>query len=476
MGFLDGVRSLGESAIDKVNDLKLDAEIKMIEWGVDDKVSKIKDNVSDKVSDLNFDVKLKKKDIKETYSGLESETEKRLQSKEDMKKSIFEAIENQNYSWFTDNPTLKFIKDSWGMTPLMHFIVRRDLEGVRLLADTYNPDERNNLGHTVLNLICMEHEDEFVEKALISLDVKLSKMLKELKSKGNRNKLGDLFLKGVDLINLNTVGSIEVIELTSDMESAMIASINNLKNEINSYIEKIIAKNRNEYLKYLFNPIDFNVELSDYLKRKEHIEKELECIYNLTSRYAINPFTAPNTKLERALNEVMYIEVGEKDEFETTNDFLARKKAKLEEIKLNYLQYSQVSTCVEELMKETNDKKDKKNEELNILEKNIKETKFRLNVDSFNVKSILRCYYQPYEKLIELGAYDADEETIITKVNKTEKKVTVPRRIAKDFKLNFNDLKPDYNADIQKNTIHHSFFYKIAGEQVKFEFLVSTQK
>ncbi len=53
--------------------------------------------------------------------------------------------------------------------------------------------------------------------------------------------------------------------------------------------------------------------------------------------------------------------------------------------------------------------------------------------------------------------------------------VRVPRRIAKDLKLHFNELSPQYKANIQKDSIHHSFIYEIGGEQVELPFLVTSK-
>ncbi|UII57635.1 hypothetical protein LS684_09515 [Cytobacillus spongiae] len=65
MGFIKGLRTLGGTAKDKLSDLKLDAELKLMEWEVDEKVSKIKDQVKDKVSDLKMEAEIKIDELKE---------------------------------------------------------------------------------------------------------------------------------------------------------------------------------------------------------------------------------------------------------------------------------------------------------------------------------------------------------------------------------------------------------------------------
>ncbi|MFL0248070.1 hypothetical protein [Candidatus Clostridium stratigraminis] len=63
MGIIDGIRSLGSAAKDKLEDLKYETEIKMSELGIDDKISELKDNVVDKISDLKYEAEIKMSEL-----------------------------------------------------------------------------------------------------------------------------------------------------------------------------------------------------------------------------------------------------------------------------------------------------------------------------------------------------------------------------------------------------------------------------
>ena len=88
------------------------------------------------------------------------------------------------------------------MTPLMRFLIREGASiGIEILADTFNPSDRNAIGHTSLNLVTLDYKDDFCDEALMRLDVKLIQMMKKYKSKSNLNKIGKVALKGLDSLN-----------------------------------------------------------------------------------------------------------------------------------------------------------------------------------------------------------------------------------------------------------------------------------
>lgn len=387
---------------------------------------------------------------------------------------IREATSNNDFTVFMIHPELKYLKDSWGMTPLMYYVLKKDMIGIEFLADTFVPNDQNILGHTTFNLICRDIEDDdFIFNAFKILDQKLIELLKNLKSKTNRNKLGGAFIKGIDKIN-NNFGSTEVMEITSSIEDSMNNSINSLVKEINLYVKSESDKNKKEFIECLLNPNTPKKELDKQLEIQKKLEKEQKNLSEIISIYTNVPFKLNDTELEKVLNQAVYFEIDEKDEFETTSEYNLRLKETYESIKMNYLKNE---TIVHYIESKVNKIKEQIRENENILinnTKKIEEIKNILENNFFDVDSILYIYYEHYEKMIEIGSYNADEESFFCTVDGVDKSIKVNRKIAKDFKLQFDSLSPKYKSEIKKESINHVFIYEINKMEVELKFLTTS--
>lgn len=492
---IEYIRSLESSVLEKLENEEYTVVLNIL-----DELSEANPNVQydeyyvlAKIGMYEFDeVEQKITSIQDKDDQLAKKLQQHLQkSKTNVIKTIQEAIHSRNYSLFKMHPSLKYVKDSWGMTPLMHFIVQKDIDGVKLLADTYNPNERNVLGHTALNLVSMDIEDPFISEAYELLDNDLIQMLKKLKSKGAWTKAGNLLIKGVDSIN-NNVGNFSVMEATANMESKMNNSLSDYQREIENYFNRLLINNHKEYLEHLLHSQqDWNVEYEQLLLEIENIESVIEKLNEDKVRIE-NTFDdrlnkMKNSKIECILYEAAGIELGKKDEFETTSEFEARKRIKVEELKSNFTENdyikkqlniieTEVKVTISNDLKETQMAIQSKKERLNSLENEISYIQYLLN-GQFDVSEILGCYYQTYLSKIEIGVYDADLESFDMRVNNEAKKINVPRAIAKDFKMQFADLTPVHKMELVNIDAHeriqHYAVYDFVGGQVAIPFLLS---
>ncbi|PFG07712.1 hypothetical protein [Bacillus sp. es.034] len=256
-------------------------------------------------------------------------------AKETLMDTILDAVKEKKYNFFTDHPELKNVKDRWGMNALMYFIVAKDLDGIRLLADTYQPDERNIIGHTAMNLVCMDLSHPVAGEAVKALDPELKKMLKTFNSKEKKSKAGGLLIKGVDSINKN-VGSIGVMEITSNLEASMSNSLEEYRQEIRDYLLQLIENNHREYEEYLIHPKDYQKEYEELLTSKGNTEEEIKQT-QIDQHQLEQSFDEEYVKLKQSvlpgiLLEAARREMGEKDEFETTDEYNQRLKRKAIEL------------------------------------------------------------------------------------------------------------------------------------------------
>ncbi|MEH7107147.1 hypothetical protein [Bacillus sp. JJ1764] len=432
--------------------------------------------------------------IKEMDLALAGKLEQKLDK---TKKGVSEIIQNavscKDYSLFRENPNLKYVKDNWGMTPLMHFIIQKDLDGVELLADTFDVNGRNAIGHTSLNLVAIDYEDHFWREAFMLLDQHTIALMEKFKSKTKKNKIGKLALKGLDSLNGRTLMSFEIAEATSSAESKMEREVEELQHEIEAHLENLLRKNYNDFLKYSRNPKDYsgdyNERLTEKLKLENDLEKAREKQTMLQNSLGERLEEAKNAKLDKILLEAAEIELGEKDEFETSSEYENRKNSKADELKLSYMDNAHVKeqlAILEEKVKnevnisleETEEVIESNIHKLSELEKEMNELYYLLNCQSeSDINEILNYYYRPYISRVEIGKYDADKESFEMIVNGKEGLVKVPRNIAKEFKMRFSELKPFYKMESikveGKENIQHIFVYDFNGEQVKVPFMLS---
>ncbi|WP_046174965.1 hypothetical protein [Domibacillus indicus] len=429
--------------------------------------------------------------IEKTDKKLAAKLEQSLQkTKMNISNIIHETVRNKNYTFFQNYPDLKGVKDNWGMTPLMHFIVQRDVKGVQLLADTYNSNDRNILGHSTLNLVSMDAEDDFIISALEILDYDLIQMLRELKNKGLKNKVGNFLIKGVDSINSN-VGNLTVMSATSEMEVSINNSLEEYQRKVEIYVQELLTKNQNEYMKYLLHPKTSKEEYEKLLLQKQKLESELE-IYVKSKLKVENSFEGKfealkNSKLDSILYEAASIEMGEKDEFETSSEFEIRKRTRAEELKsayndnpyirkqLNILEQEIKVTITKDLSNLTT-AIESREKMLNSIKRETENIQHHLN-NQFDASEVVNYYYQSYISEIEIGLYDADTETFKMLVGNQEKNIKVSRPIAKEFKMQFADLRPVHKMQItnqnDKKEMKHYFSYEFKGEHIMIPFLVS---
>jgi len=390
-------------------------------------------------------------------------------------KVIKESISNNDFTTFIIHPELKYLKDPWGMSPLMYYVLKKDLNAIEFLADTLVPNDQNILGHTTFNLICRDIEDkDFIFNALKILDENLIKLLKDLKSKKNRNKVGGAFINGINKIN-NNFGIMEVMEITSSIEGSMENSIELLVDEINLYLKSEINKNRKEFIQYLLSPNASKEELDRQLEIQKNLEKEQRSLSDLILIYTNNPFNLNDTELKEVLKQAVYFEVNEKDEFETTTEYNLRLKKIVENIKSNYMENESVMNYIENKIRKLKSQI-KENENILIDNKNkVEKIKNILQNNLFDIDNILSVYYKHYEKMIEIGSYNADEESFSYTVDGISKSIKVDRKIARNFKLYFNELIPKYKSKINDESIDHLFIYEIDEIKVELNFLTTSK-
>lgn len=426
-----------------------------------------------------------------TNEVLAKELDEKLQIEKDKaSQTIRIAVENKNYNFFKENEKLKSFKDKWGMTPLMYFVVKEDLDGIKLLKNEFNKDDTNLIGHTTLNLIVLSNSHKFKSEAFRILDENLDKMIKKYKTRNTVGKLKKLALNGGELLNNSSIVRYDITEATASYESSINKSIEDIESEIHSYLNNLISENEREFKDLTINPKDFKVKLNSLNELKNSTTSEIESIKEdinaVEESFGDRLHEAINENLEGYVIEAAIIEVGEKDEFETTLEFKERKKAKIENIRENSLHNNyikekieglkiQVKQEIEDKIKELEDITRVKNEEILNLENKIKECSYLIHNKSIvDISEIFSYYYEDYKNNIDIGTYNADIEAFASKVNDTEIEVKVPRIIAREFKTEFKNLIPKYEKVVlkedNKDIIKNIFSYEFNGEEIKIPF------
>lgn len=436
------------------------------------------------------------REIKELNKDLALKLEEKLvTTREEVSKKIIKAVKEKNYEIFENDYDLRYAKDMWGMPPIMHFILNKDIEGVKILADTFEHFEldSNVIGHTPLNLITLDLNDSFFIEALEILDKDLQNLKKKYKTKSNLSKLGKLAINGVDALNGKAFLSFEVAEITTSAESTINNSLEQFEIEIENYMANVIEENYGILIECLLNPHDFSEALDEEIALKNELEDELNNLKNekfkLENSFDDELNRALDNKLEEFLYEYAAIELGEKDEFETTTEYNERKRLKVEEIRTSYTENSYIKDKISNLEKEV-----KENISLRIedIEKTIEDKTYSYKFEKeyidellyildckskADINKVISYYYDVYRSKVEIGTYDADSETFNINANGNENKVGVSRNIAKDFKENFNSLNPMYSSEIiegdEGSIIQHYFTYEYKDEQIRVLFMTS---
>ncbi|MDO4535411.1 MAG: hypothetical protein Q4B63_06325 [Clostridium perfringens] len=430
--------------------------------------------------------------LSETDEVLAKELENKLQiEKEKASQTIRIAVENKNYNFFKENEKLKSFKDKWGMTPLMYFIVKEDLDGIKLLKNEFNKDDTNLIGHTALNLIVLCNSYKFRSEVFRILDENLDKMIKKHKTKNTMGKFKKLALNGGELLNNNAIIRYDITEATASYENSINKSIESIEHEIHSYLDNLISKNEREFKALTINPKNFQEELNKLNELKSSAITYLEAIKQdkntVESSFGDRLNESINKNLEGYIIEAAIIEVGAKDEFETTLEYEERKKAKIENIRANSLHNNYVKEKIEGLkiqvkleieykVKELEDILKAKNEEILSLENKIKECSYLIHSKSIvDISEIFNYYYEEYKNNIDIGTYNADIEAFTSKISDKEIEVKVPRIIAREFKAEFKNLIPKYEKIVlkedDKDIIENIFCYEFNGEKIKIPFM-----
>lgn len=496
------IKSLEENVVKDLNSEKYDEALSILE--------KLKEINSDKSYDEYYltakigiykfeSVEVKIREMKKYDKELALRLEQKLIiTREDVSKKIRKAVKEKNYEIFEKDYNLRYAKDIWGMPPIMHFILNKDIEGVKSLADTfeYFKFDRNVIGHYTLNLIALDLDDSFCIEALDILDQDLQKLKKKYKMKSNLSKLGKLAINGIDSLNGKAFLSFEVAEITTSAESSINNSLDKSEREIESYISEVLLRNYKKLIAYLAKPHDFLAELDEEISCKNKLEKELIDLknqkYEIESSIDTELNMAIDNSLEVFLEEAAIIDLGEKDEFETTAEYNERKRLKSEEIKASYSENSYIKDKIYNLEQEVKGKisqkiadieasiEDKTNKYENT-QSCIEKIYYLLNCKSrIDINQVISYYYDVYKSKIEIGTYDADSEIFNINANGNESKIKITRSIAKDFKDNFNKLNPIYSNEFIKVNeeckIQHYFTYEYKFEKVKILFMTNIIK
>ncbi|MBE6069301.1 MAG: hypothetical protein E7211_16670 [Clostridium lundense] len=390
MGFLDGIKSLSEGLKYKVDDLKLDAELKMMEWGVDDKVSKLKDNVIEKVSDLKFEAEMKIDDIKEKISNSNNgiDEKENVDKQHDISENNDEAEEHLIYKFgkyenvileqcdtvfkealayegikiLGDNLLDYDMKKDFEMTDFMMIFMGQAQSYDYILEDVkrYGElDTKNAAGNTIFDILACKFGFDMYSK--------LYSGIKE-KSKGTISK--GLFSAAKGLIDEVTVGGFT--DYTTDL----------MKTSYKGSRNKIIG--------------DYKWILRNYNLKPLQVSKIIE----LTMHKLISENNA-------------------KDEFETTAEYNKR----LEDCFNNHFSevFSENAEAIYETIKAA------------ILEFNKLKTKAMLYSSYF---------VEINSEELSLDLYDADNECFKLKDGYNNYSLSVPRTIARKFKEKFSEIKP----------------------------------
>lgn len=327
--------------------------------------------------------------IPKSNYDLANELKNKLQlKKEKASKTIKEAIESKNYSFFKENNNLKYLKDKRGISPLMHFVIKEDLDGIKLLKDTFDINDTNIVGHTTLNLVSLSDSYKFKSEAFRILDNNLDKMFKMLKTKNTIGKFKKLALNGGELLNNNAIIRYDIEEATASYERSINKSIKDIEQEIHSYLDNLIYENEKQFKRLIINSKNYIDEIDNLKKVKNDIIDSIKSIENrkedVKNSLENRVNEAVNENLNEYIMEAVTLEIGEKNEFEKTTDYEKRKNFKIDDITKTYKENNyikekiaalkiQITEEIDEDVKKLEYTLKNKNEELIKLKNKIKE-------------------------------------------------------------------------------------------------------
>lgn len=454
-----------------------------------------KDYVMAEIGVFNFlSAMINIQDIAKNDADLANELKEKLQTgKNKATEAIKEAVENKNYNFFKENPSLKSFKDNWGMCPLMHFVVKEDLDGIKFLKDTFDISDRNIVGHTTLNLVTLSESYKFKSEAFRILDDNLDAMLKKFKTKNTIGKFKKLALNGGEILNNSAIIRYDIKEATASYEKSINQSIEDIEHEIHLYLDTLIATNTKEFKELIINPRGYTNELNRLKELKDHVISEIDTIKDEEERikHSLEDRLSEvlNKNLDNYIIEAANIEIGEKDEFEKTVDYENRKTLKIEEIKKAYKENNyikekianlkiQITKNIDENIKELQSTINNKYNELTKLDDKIKECSYLIDCETvMDINEVFNYYYEKYKKGVDIGVYNADLEVFSGKIYEKELQIPVPLNIAREFKENFKNLNTRYEKIVSEENgeykIEHIFVYEFKEEQVKIPFLKS---
>lgn len=397
MGFLDGIKSLSEGLKYKVDDLKLDAELKMMEWGVDDKVSKLKDNVIEKVSDLKFEAEMKIDDIKEKISNSNNEIyEEEICEKENVDKD-HKILENNDVKEAEEHLIYRFSKYKNVKVEQCDTVFEEALayEGIKILGDNLlHYDMKKDFKVTDFMMVFMGYEKSY---DYILEDVKRYGELDEKNAAGNTIfdilacKFGfDIYLKLYSGIKEKSKGNI-----SKGLFSAAKGLIDEVT--VGGFTDYTTESMRTNY-KSSRNKIigDYKWILRNYNLKPLQVNKIIE----LTIHKLISENNA-------------------KDEFQTTAEYNKR----LEEYFNN--DFSEIFSKNAEMIYET-----------------VKATILEFNKLKVKIMLYSRYFFEINLEELSLDLYDADKECFKLKDGYNNYLLSVPRAIAREFKEKFSETKP----------------------------------
>lgn len=406
-------------------------------------------------------------------------------------KNIKEKVKEKDYQYFSENEELATVQDEWGMTALMHFIIQEDIEGVRSLKNTFNYEDRSVLGHTTMNLIAAVPSEEFKQKAFTILDAELAGKTKSYNRQKTLGNVGKFLLRGIDEINIRSEGNLNLFEATTQGGEALDKKLDNKRNDLENYLEELQVQNELEFKTLNITQLDFKKMFDEINKNKKELSNQVKTLKQEMNKIE-NSFDDRFNKelkeqLDNYITKAINIEVGEKDEFETTKEFEMRKEVLFKALKTNYSGNKFINDKIEILRNDVmNENKQKIKEliaklssresEYNDLERRSKKTKYLLEcLDEINIEDVFEYVYSGYIKTIMIGEYNADEESFKIEIAGKASCLKVKREFAKEFRDTFTVLKPTYkriaNVKGDKGYVKHLLIYNLKGSEIKLEFL-----
>lgn len=428
-------------------------------------------------------------DIKDEQIKLKWQNEIR-QQREKITSLIQKAVLTKNYELFEKNPELLHHWDELGMKPLMYFALLNDKEVFRLYDQTTNVDNENIFGQSTYELLLWNYDEEFVDEFICYFDQEARNQL-QLVKRSERNieslnkrmkvveKVSDIggssvFGIGASMIGINQAESLIHEE---DLYEERLETLNQM-------IHKIVQQQRkpnDAHIQLLFNVASEKALVNEQIEAIHLQIKELtDKIQNLENQ-EIDAVDINNSVALSKLEKIVIDDLGERDEFETTQEYNERVKAEIERRIVE--KDSSVLKVLSEVNNELLEDKEEKIEELKEQIEEIQmenEPIFALKKaidwleDENNVETVYKVFYTDEQRRLSIGKYDADHESFEFYYLDKTIKTKIPRTIAKDFKQRFEDLPKKFRKEIENNHIVTAFYIEYNEDIVKI--VVEKQK